>query len=385
MRGNTTMGRAGVRALAALISVTAPAIGSTQQASDQALPRRAAIGVVLDQDASAGVIITEVLPGSAAARAGLEPGDEIREIDGVPVASVTAVQASIGQRHGGDLLGVEITRAGQPLALSARLDAFPFEQMDGSTVTYGHVTITDGLRLRTILSLPEDGAEVPAVMVLQGGSCGSVDIPWSTGVGIPGLVHAIASAGFATMRVDKPGTGDSEGPPCATIGYLEEVEGYRAAMEALLAQPRVDSSRVFLVGISLGGVFAPILADEYDVAGISVYGTPSGPPNPYPGRSDRFFEEFARVDVHSAWSRVATPVQLVRGTYDDRATRIGYDFLMRQINERSAGTAEHIELPRLDHCWTRHETFEASIDNCGGGESTTDLQDTVLGFLTALT
>ena len=39
------------------------------------------------------------------------------------------------------------------------------------------------------------------------------------------------------MRVDKPGAGDSEGPPCAEIGYREELAGYRAALRALLANP----------------------------------------------------------------------------------------------------------------------------------------------------
>jgi dienelactone hydrolase len=88
-----------------------------------------------------------------------------------------------------------------------------------------------------------------------------------------------------------------ERPPCATIGCREELDGYRAALQALREHPTVDRDRIFLVGISLGGVFAPILANETPVAGISAWGTIAFAPGPYPGRSERFFQEFAAVDV----------------------------------------------------------------------------------------
>jgi pimeloyl-ACP methyl ester carboxylesterase len=112
------------------------------------------------------------------------------------------------------------------------------------------------------------GRPAPAVLFLQGGGCSSIDVPWA--VGTPGpltLLHAIASRGFVTTRVDKPGTGDSERPPCPETGFREELAGYQAALRALLADPAVDRNRVFLIGLSLGGFFAPLLAREMPVAG----------------------------------------------------------------------------------------------------------------------
>jgi pimeloyl-ACP methyl ester carboxylesterase len=52
------------------------------------------------------------------------------------------------------------------------------------------------------------------------------------------------------------------------------------------------------------------------VAGISVYGASSERPPRYAGRSERFFQEFALVDVAGAWAKVATRVQVLHGEYD---------------------------------------------------------------------
>ena len=133
----------------------------------------------------------------------------------------------------------------------------------------------------------------------------------------PGLVHAIGSQGFVTMRVEKSGVGDSQGPPCDSIGFEEELAGYQAGLKFLRAHPSVDTQRVFLIGISLGGLFAPLLSRGNESGRVSsVYGTLVKPPPPYPGRSDRFFQEFSTVDIPAAWSKVATRVQVLHGEYD---------------------------------------------------------------------
>jgi hypothetical protein len=72
-------------------------------------------------------------------------------------------------------------------------------------------------------------------------------------------MQTIGSQGFVTMRVEKSGVGDSQGEPCAWIGYSEEIAGYRAALAGLRSNPAVDPNRIFLLGISLGGCSHPSL------------------------------------------------------------------------------------------------------------------------------
>ena len=352
-------------------------------ANDGPLPRRAALGVTLAVDAGGAVVVSAVPAGSAAAVAGVVPGDALVALDGTPVKSILQVQSLIGRHRGGDSLTIDVWRSGEKRSLVAVLQSFAHESLPNTTFDYGHVTLADGMRLRTIVSRPMNAERpAPAVLFLQGGGCSSIDVPGASASANPyALFAAMASRGFVTMRVDKPGAGDSEGPPCAETGFREELAGYQAALRALLADPAVDKNRVFLVGISLGGFFAPLLARDVPVAGISAYGTIAFTPTTYPGRSERFFREIAVVDILAAWAAVDARVQVLHGTFDGVSTASDHAKIAAIVNQKHPGWAEHREFEGLDHCWTRQQTAEAGRDNCGGGEATTSWNDAVLEFI----
>ena len=262
---------AGVVALALLAKGTA----AWSQPSDE-LPRRAALGVALAVNDAGAVSVSGIAEGSAAAAAGIGVGDVIAELDGTSITMPAQVQAIIGAHRGGDQLAIDVERAGARSRFVVTLQSFPSERLPNTAFSYGHVTLDDGVRLRTIVSAPTNAnGRAPAVLLLQGGGCGSIDVPQAGSTGPNALIHAIAAQGFVTMRVDKPGAGDSEGPPCAEIGFREELAGYRAALRALKANPAVDPDRVFLLGLSLGGFFAPIIAQDAKIEGCLLYTSPS--------------------------------------------------------------------------------------------------------------
>lgn len=373
--------------LAFILAVAlASGIARTETGEPDALPRRASLGVVLGTDAATATTIKSINPGSAALDAQLRVGDVIEALDGQRVSSLTEVQAAIGKHRGGDTLQIDLQREGKSEHVAVVLKSFPFERMENATVEYGHVTMANGIRLRTILSVPLNASakhRAPAMLFLQGGSCNSIDVPWLGSGGPNALLHIPGSQGFVTLRVEKPGVGESEGPPCPTIGYRSELEGYRTALRALVANPAVDRNRVFLVGVSLGGFFAPIVARDAKIAGIITYGTIAFSPTPYPGRGELFFREIADVDILKAWARVNARVLVLHGEYDDRTTASDHEKIASIVNKRHPGYAEHRELAQLDHCWTRHATLEASRGKCGAGEATNDLNEAVIGFLKA--
>jgi len=352
------------------------------QSGDDPLPRRGYFGVGLEK-AESGARVSSVAADSTAAAAKIVVGDVIEAVDGNPSTTPEAVIALLGRHKGGDSIKIDVSRDGNRRTIDGILKPYPREQMANATLQYRSVVALPGVRLRTILSIPSGPANsrFPAVLLVPGGGCGSIDTPFSPSVAQPGLMHTIGSQGFVTMRVDKSGVGDSQGEPCDSIGFREELAGYQAALAALRSHPSVNPDQIYLLGISLGGVFAPLLAAETKVAGISVWGTSSGPPPPYPGRSERFFREFASVDVAGAWTKANTRVQVLQGEYDnDPYTNHGVE-IVAIVNNSSRGSATFAKLAGLDHCWSRHASLEASVDKCGQGQSSTALVDSILAFL----
>ncbi|HEX6996211.1 MAG TPA: hypothetical protein VF339_18930 [Gammaproteobacteria bacterium] len=116
---------------------------------------------------------------------------------------------------------------------------------------------------------------------------------------------------------------------------------------------------------------------------IAVYGTIATAPPPYPGRSERFFEEFAAVDVMAEWANLDVPVLLLHGEYDEVSTRDGLARIAQAVNRAHLGRAVHREFAQLDHCATRHATREASVGRCGAGEPTREADSAILAFLQA--
>jgi hypothetical protein len=109
-------------------------------------------------------------------------------------------------------------------------------------------------------------------MLIQGCGCGSIEATSKPPIGQPGLIHAIGTLGFVTMRVEKSGVGDSAGAPCGSIGYQQELAGHRAALRALKTHPAVDANRVFLLGISLGCVLLQSLEQRIVLLALSFSG-----------------------------------------------------------------------------------------------------------------
>ena len=64
-------------------------------------------------------VVASVEPGSAADKAGVRPGDRIKEIDGQPVETQVQLQTRLGAKYEGDTVSVKIERGGKEIALPA--------------------------------------------------------------------------------------------------------------------------------------------------------------------------------------------------------------------------------------------------------------------------
>jgi pimeloyl-ACP methyl ester carboxylesterase len=139
----------------------------------------------------------------------------------------------------------------------------PRESYPNVDVIYDSVSTPGGERLRTIITKPRDArGKLPVIFAAGWLSCDSVEAPAdttdATGIVFRGLAQL---PGFCLFRMDKQGVGDSEGV-CADNDFESELAGYRAAFRALRNYDYIDPSRVYILGISNGGGFAPLIPES---------------------------------------------------------------------------------------------------------------------------
>lgn len=221
-------------------------------AAAQPLPRLAHFGAALEL-ANGALVIAQLRPAGNAAAAGLQPGDVILTVDGRPAPAETAFARALLRRPDGTQATLQIRRGARQLDITLQYNAPPRENPAGIDVVYGSLEV-DNHRRRTLLTKPKNHRRPPVILWLAGSGCGTQESPTGASPEVQ-LMYALTRAGYATLRVEKTGTGDSEGPPCygpeGDIG--QEVRAYAAA----IAQLR--PARIFLFGHSAGATIAPLV------------------------------------------------------------------------------------------------------------------------------
>ena len=303
-----------------------------------------------------------------------------------------------------------------------RRDGRPLEQIPGVEIRHDAVT-SRGLRLRTIATRPHGAAApLPGLFVVGWLSCNSTESPPLAGAGdgTGRLLHALAARSrHVLFRVDKPGTGDSEGD-CAETDFDTELAGYRAAFRAFRRTPWVDPDRIVIVGLSNGGGFAPLVPDGAPVAGYVTSGgwsktwlehmleherrrlvlsglapglvsermrgyaefygeylngrrTPhevvrerphlaplwyDAPQHQY-GRPAAFYHQLQGLNLLAAWETVDVPVLVAIGEYDWIMSGDDANLVADAVNRRAPNRATVARIPRMGHS---HDTFATAED-----------------------
>jgi uncharacterized protein len=402
-------------ALVAILLWGAPGLSHGQDLRD-GLARHAVLGAGA-VDAPGGVKLTVVRPDGPAARAGLQVDDTITQIGGESHLSAANFSASIKALTTGRAVNVELVRGGLAAHASVVLDPAADEQ-DARVQTLYHSVDVDGSLRRTLLTVPAGSTErVPAVLMVGGIGCYSIDVAGDSQDPYLRLAHDLSARGLVVMRLEKSGVGDSQGPPCAGVSFLSEMHSYAVALQALGRDPHVDPERVYLLGHSIGSAVIPRLASLPGVAGLIVvdgFGRnwveyelwnlrrqldlggdgadvvdhklaekeiclhrlliakedegeientePSCKVhNAYPA-STLYMQQVAALNIAAPWTKVAVPVLAIYGTGDFVTARQDHQRIVDIVNAQHPGSATLTTIAGMDHHLDRAGTPQQAYD-----------------------
>ena len=387
-------------------------------AQPAALSRRGDLGVAVSALSEGGVRVTQVRAGSAATAAGIDAGDVILKINGVDLRGDEG-EIAVDRVPAGEVTLI-VRKGNADQVRRMRVPALPPEKFSNADVVLDGVEGAHGQLLRTVITRPHASGKLPAVFVVGWLSCDSVEYPYgpgNDGFGIL-LTRLAEQSGFVTMRMDKPGIGDSQGV-CSKADFNDELMGYKAAFTSLRKYDFIDQDRVFVLGMSNGGGVAPLVAEGSPVKGyVSVSGwgrswfehmieherrrltlkgispaevtsqvklfekfysqylidkmTPGEAIAREPavkaiwydasdgqyGRPAAFYQELQDLNLAQAWSAVNAPALVVHGGQDWVMSRADAESISDEVNRQHAGQAEFVELPQANHGLIDHAAIE---------------------------
>lgn len=236
------------------------------------LTRRPHLGLDLAlPKAGPGLVVMDLPPGSPLVGR-VEVGQRLLAIDGLPVVDLDGVRDLVRRLPVGHTCVVELDRG----RLQQALEALPTEPMPSGRVELSEVDV-GAYALRSIWTFPEGKGPFPAIWLQPSANWLSEEHVQELWHPTLKLVQALTRLGFATLRVDRSGLGDSGGPPCVEADLDTELAWCRAAYEHLRAHPLVERDRWFLFGRSLGGTLVQLLAHELEPPRAAVWGATSMP------------------------------------------------------------------------------------------------------------
>ncbi|HZH34501.1 MAG TPA: alpha/beta fold hydrolase [Pyrinomonadaceae bacterium] len=402
-------------------------VPATAQAKANELPRQGFLGTQItlvpdDQrarlklPAEQGIVVSRVESGSSAEAAGLKPGEIILKVGDTNVNTAPDFVNLIRPLRAGQTIALTVLRDGKQQNIDVTLKPRPFETNPDFDVLYRQVDTKNGRR-RVIVTKPKKGGKLPAVLLVGGIGCYSLD-NFPPSHAYRHILYGLTNQGFVTMRIEKTGMGDSEGAPCNApqSDLRQEIEGYTSGLRALKTYDFVDADKVFIFGHSIGGIAGPLAAAEEKVRGLIVVATVGTnwyeyamenyrrqavlrgesydkvetgarlnqickrrlwvdkqpreqilkelPPcanllqDPAPAS---YMQQLTDLNLAETWKKVDAPVLIIYGASDFLTSAKEHEYLREMVNKFHPGKAKYVEIAAMDHYFERAVTQRESM------------------------
>jgi pimeloyl-ACP methyl ester carboxylesterase len=297
------------------------------------------------------------------------------------------------------------------------------EHFANADVQYDFVSNSRGDKLRTFITKPKNSVgKIPVIFFVGWLSCDTVEyLTESDGFGAL-MRRLIDQSGYATVRMDKPGVGESQGTPCNKADYQGELEGYQAAFDSMNKHDFIDTRRIFVVGLSNGGGVGPLVSRDHHVAGFVaasswgrtwyehmlenervrlaaakkypaevndavkaftqfydlylIHGQTPGEvirqhpewkslwydePDGQYGRPAAFYQQLQALNLGQLWQKVEAPVLVIHGSSDTIMSRADSSAIAEIVNQAHPGRARYVEITGMDHLFTVAMKFHSEL------------------------
>jgi uncharacterized protein len=301
----------------------------------------------------------------------------------------------------------------------------------------------DHAEYQTIITKPKAAGHYPAVLLIGGLGCYSLDHlkpndPYAH------VLYGLTRRGFVTMRVEKNGEGQSQGPPCDSpqSDLQLAVKRSLAGLKLLAESDFVDQHSIFVFAHSIGPLEGVFVAEKFPVRGFIAAETIGkswfeyqlentrrqmlllGPydeadravrlaekcghrflveklrpeqvlkdspdcrdyVNTF-GVSYTYLQQIADIDLAVEWKKVDMPVLVTWGTSDPLTSAEESHYLVDMINSFHSGRATYAEFPGMGHMFDLSPSPRAWLEASEKhqrGEFHQEFLDRVDGWLTGM-
>ena len=306
-----------------------------------------------------GLSLDSVAAGSTLHLLQLRKGDTLTKINSRQITDAAGFNAIAGDLRTGDPIVVGYRRGGKQSTAQGRAVMRPYDTSAIAEVIYGWVP-SGTCMLRSIVRKPKREGRLPAVLLVPGYNCGSIENYNRGSYGA--LIRSWLQNGFVVVTVEKSGLGDSYGcQPCMEADLVSDIRGFDAGYRYMEGLPFVDTGQLFIWGHSMGGIVAPEVARRHHPRGVIAFATVFRP-------WSEFLPEMHRVQFPLDGKTYAETEDRVRGLQ-----KIYYEFfrlgkspaeLYRNPEYRDLVTTElEYREPYSNNMWGRHWRFWQQIDS----------------------
>ncbi len=371
-----------------------------------------------------GATIISIVKDSPLHKIGLQQGDLMLEVNGVLAVSSEKWTSIVYALRSNEPTEILVRRNDKVFKKTVILQPLAREKHDGLDTFYEYITNDYGLRQRIIITKPKDRkGKLPSIFLIQGLSCSTIEnYPGSSSNWARHITEVVENSNMVVMRIDKPGVGDSDGD-CAETDFHTELSGYRAAIRHLKSKDYIDVNKIVVYGSSMGSALAPLLANEFGLAGIISDGTffktwfehmleierrirqMSGDnestivkkmnevyiplyygmliekksyktvvqehpaikdynyhsPRHMYGRPVSYYQQLQDFDLAGAWEKTKIPVRILYGSMDWIMSEFDNHMIIEVLKRQGHQNHELLIYPGLDHWNTIHKTKKDSF------------------------